>query len=189
MNDAMFLLLLSLGAAILWTGIAVLYIVPQKQRAKKWNMQYDPRGTIAKFAVVGVMGQVLYWNLAIGLLRYSSYSRYSAANSNAKAVYNIVCSYQIDHPDCKVQTMAGCARREGSDDSLESYMNRYLDEKFYFAVVIGKNGKPEAAYWSKKPLNVNTLHGTTPEEVRSIILNPFADDKKIVGEYPSQEMR
>ena len=189
MRSVLLLILMSLTGALLWAGICALVVVPQKIRAKNWNMEYDPRSTIAKFAVLGILGQVIVWNfLFLPLLGSASYSRLCAANSNAKMVCNIACTYQADHPDRKLQTMAGCASDHVSPDSLDDYMCRMMptNTRYYYAVVIGANGKPEAAYWSRNPLDVSDLHGTTREEVLHIMRNPFADENSIVGEFPSR---
>jgi hypothetical protein len=194
MNNAMFLLLISVGAAILWTSIAVLYIVPQKQRAKNRNMQYDPRGTIARFAMLGVMGQVLYWILAIGLLGSAARSMHSAASSNAKHAYDAAYSYQHEHPEAVMQTTVWHSTGDYPPDSLEAYSQKMIysggrasDE--YYAIAVSENGNLCAAYWSKRPLDAENLNETTREETRRILLNPFADDKRIVGQYLPQETR
>jgi hypothetical protein len=59
----------------------------------------------------------------------------------------------------------------------------------YYAIEVSENRTLCAAYWSKRPLDEEDLHGTTREETRRILLNPFEDDRRIVGQYPPQETR
>ena len=186
MSSAAFLLLLAAAGAFIWAGLCALFAVPQHLRYKRGYTGYtgkEARRTVIGFAVTGIIGQVIFWMLGLSMLGSVAYSNYCSANANARMVYNIASNYQKEYPDNTLQTMAGCARESEPDESLEYYMHRNLNGHYYFAVVVGTNGKPQAAYWSRKPLNVNSLRGTTRDETTHLYQNPFADTKRLVGEY------
>ena len=93
-----------------------------------------------------------------------------------------------------MQTTVWHSKGDYPPDSLEAYSQKMIysgdrasDE--YYAIAVSENGNLCAAYWSKRPLDAENLNETTREETRRILLNPFADDKRIVGQYLPQETR
>ena len=184
LSGAAVLLLYAAAGAVIWAGICALVVVPQKIRAKNWNMVYDPSWTIIRFVVTGILGQAMFWFLGIALLNSVAYSKYSAFSTNAKMVYNTAQRFAEEHPSHGLQTVVGYTGGTYPEGSFGAYAAKYIATgTYYYAVTFDADGKPEYAYWSARPLDAADLHAHTREEVRRIIRNPFADDSSIVGGY------
>ena len=193
MSSALVFILMSLIGALLWAGICALFAVPQHLRFKRGYEGYtgrEARRTVIGFVISGVIVQAGFWMLAISALQAVGYNRYREANGNARTAYETAVDYQKKHPGVSLQTVVVETTDNYPEDSLESRVKGLftsMREDSCCVVTVGKDGMPEAAYWSYNPLHKDSLHGTTREQAKNIVCNPLIDDNCIVGEYRPQD--
>lgn len=188
--DTFRILLMRLLPALFWGTVIGYGIYRSKHPVKRSKTE-----KIALRCILGVflsivllvgvsLAGALYADIASNRVISANRCARNVCNAFQQAVTDLDEAQQLDQRSSEIYT--GHLGDEAAEGSLEFYMNRYVNDSCYYAVVTDENWNVRYTLWSRQPITPDKIHIYTRDAQIRFMRSPFKNHSELVGYYENQ---
>ncbi len=168
---------------LIWFGIYREWNASQAYKAQVNKKEYRPLGLRIFFILSGIIGQVLYWIIMLGIVGSMAKSNLLALNHTADSIYQLSEKW-LDLHENQENQLEGIYHfsDEAEPDSFAEYLNKITaNAEGWYAIVCDENQKPEYVLYSKNEITQDEIKIPDKDEQLKILSRLIRDRWEAVG--------